>query len=374
MPENPQEPYDFETNPNEYGQSGFEHGWTHPSELPGSPKSSGSARSSAKWAALGATAAGTLLITLTLLALNGPNASQKVVTSTLAQFSSPAAASDLDRDYGVVAVEVTNESGVVVGAGISLGDHKIITNASLVAGAKKINCSQQNSSVDLQVIASVLGVDLMADLAVLNTPEFDFPPVQLGSASEIDIGDRVTAMSIGSDRIAALSYGQIQERNALAVANDGSVLPGMLYTDLLSSGPLLDSSGAVVGFLTNSAPGNAIPIDDVRVIVAQIDTSGRPRHGWIGVQVRNDIGREGAIVVAVVAGAPSDQSGIQVGDRIISLGNDRVRSSADLLAAIAQRRAGDPVLVGLTRAGMTQKLPVSLGERPASSAQSGLRG
>ena len=374
MPENPQEPYDFETNPDEYGQSEFEHGWTHPSELPGSPKSSGSARSSAKWAALGATAAGTLLITLTLLALNGPNASQKVVTSTLAQFSSPAAASDLDRDYGVVAVEVTNESGVVVGAGISLGDHKIITNASLVAGAKKINCSQQNSSVDLQVIASVLGVDLMADLAVLNTPEFDFPAVQLGSASEIDIGDRVTAMSIGSDRIAALSYGQIQERNALAVANDGSVLPGMLYTDLLSSGPLLDSSGEVVGFLTNSAPGNAIPIDDVRVIVAQIDTSGRPRHGWIGVQVRNDIGREGAIVVAVVAGAPSDQSGIQVGDRIISLGNDRVRSSADLLAAIAQRRAGDPVLVGLTRAGMTQKLPVSLGERPASSAQSGLRG
>jgi S1-C subfamily serine protease len=223
-------------------------------------------------------------------------------------------------------------------------------------------------------MASVLGVDLMADLAVLNTPEFDFPPVQLGSASEIDIGDRVTAMSIGSDRIAALSYGQIQERNALAVANDGSVLPGMLYTDLLSSGPLLDSSGAVVGFLTNSAPGNAIPIDDVRVIVAQIDTSGRPRHGWIGVQVRNDIGREGAIVVAVVAGAPSDQSGIQVGDRIISLGNDRVRSSADLLAAIAQRRAGDPVLVGLTRAGITQKLPVSLGEQPALSAQSGLRG
>jgi len=69
-------------------------------------------------------------------------------------------------------------------------------------------------------------------------------------------------------------------------------------------------------------------------------------------------------VQTVSPGGPAERAGIAVGDVITDLGDDRVSDLADLLAAVAHRRPGDPVELTVWRDDRRLERTATLAERP----------
>jgi len=144
----------------------------------------------------------------------------------------------------------------------------------------------------------------------------------------------------------------------------------MLGTDVDSSptaggGPLLDESGGVVAILSRAAPGHALPIDIARDVAEQLSETGHARHGWLGVAAADavEFAGGGAQISGLTSGGPADAAGLLAGDVVSALGDDRVADVADLIAAVARRRPGDPVTLTVWRGTERSRVSVKLGER-----------
>jgi putative serine protease PepD len=148
-------------------------------------------------------------------------------------------------------------------------------------------------------------------------------------------------------------------------------MSGLLTTDVERSDRaggalLIDDDGAVVGVLSRAAPGHAVPVEMVREVAEQLATSGRVRHASLGIEAVDaaERGGGGALVQAVTAGGPADGAGVKVGDVITGFGDQRVADVADLLAALAHRRPGDPVDLAVWRSDKRVERTATLVERP----------
>jgi serine protease Do len=76
-------------------------------------------------------------------------------------------------------------------------------------------------------------------------------------------------------------------------------------------------------------------------------------------------------VGSVQQGQPADKAGIQHQDVITSVDGQAVTSPDDLVSAIASRRAGDIVKLGVIRKGKAMTFNVTLGDRKAIESQQG---
>ena len=151
-----------------------------------------------------------------------------------------------------------------------------------------------------------------------------------------------------------------------------------------SGGPLLDSSGRLIGVNTaifapgaaagiagNIGIGFAIPVDTVRRVVNQLIRYGRVVRPTIGINVSDDrvtrsIGAQlrrrldGVLVAEVLPGSPAEEAGMRatsiqgdgsvvLGDLIAEVDGEPVKQVEDLLSAIEERREGDVVSLSLYR-------------------------
>jgi len=74
-------------------------------------------------------------------------------------------------------------------------------------------------------------------------------------------------------------------------------------------------------------------------------------------------GEKGAAVTVVVAGGPSEASGLRVGDVIVRIGTRPVRREEDVLEVLQASHAGDQFKLALLRAGKRHTLTLTLGAR-----------
>lgn len=256
------------------------------------------------------------------------------------------------------------------GSGVAIGRKQVLTSATLVNGASPVVTV---ATPDGRVLEGmVAGVDTDTDLALVIVQldgGRDLTPAALGAADSLVVGQTVVAMGRTSGDPWA-SPGVVSALGQLATSASGAAMAGLVQTDVspgdaIGGGALLDASGEVVGILTRAAPGNALPIEVARDVADQLETSGRARHGWLGLEVTDAGDRPGggARVTVVTTGGPAEHAGIQVGDVITVVGADRISDAADLAAAISRRRANDPVGVTLWRADKRVRKDVDLGDR-----------
>ena len=115
--------------------------------------------------------------------------------------------------------------------------------------------------------------------------------------------------------------------------------------------------------LTATQPevGFAIPVDTVNWVVPQLIAHGRVQRPTLGIELASDyIARrsriEGAIVTHVVEGSGADRAGIRpayrdgrgrvrVGDVIVAVDGEPVRSGGELGLILERHREGDTVTV-----------------------------
>ncbi len=265
-------------------------------------------------------------------------------------------------------------------------DGLIITNNHVIDRADVIQV-QLNDQRDELFEAKVVGRDARTDIALIkiSVPR-ELPVAPLGNSSDLQVGEWVAAFgnpyghghTMTKGIISAIGR-EIDEINLFPfLQTDASINPGN------SGGPLVDSRGLVIGVNTAidaraQGIGFAIPIDFVKDILEPLESEGRVRRGFLGVQMTpvtedsakayNLPQKEGALVVQVVPDSPAAKAGIEAYDLIVEFNGRTVSSPSDLTRAVAATAVNQRVEIKLIRSGQTRTLNVRVGEHPQEVAE-----
>ena len=129
--------------------------------------------------------------------------------------------------------------------------------------------------------------------------------------------------------------------------------------------------------MRTSASASRSPAPPRRRFRRSLITTGHAEHAWLGVQlatvdpsvagVVRDLPSHGATVVRVMPGSPAAKAGLKAstqvvsvggvsapvgGDTIVSVNGTRVNSSSQVADAVALRKPGDTLSLGLVRDGV----------------------
>ena len=292
----------------------------------------------------------------------------------------------------VVAVNSRYESAEGYGMGSSSGflisaDGYVVTNYHVISGAAQVTVTTYAGE---SVAAKVVGYDAGSDVALLKIEGENYPFAVFGSSDALAVGDQVCAIGNPLGELTStLTVGYISAKDRV-VNSDGTAI-NMLQTDAAinsgnSGGPLFNSSGEVVGIITSKYTGSsssgatieglgfAIPVDDVKGIISDLQQYGYVTGAYLGVYVR-DVDESaqsyglpaGAYVEEPTQGYCAEKAGIRAGDIIINLGGYDVDSVNGLTRALRRFKAGDTVSVTVYRNGNREYLSVTLDEKPVET-------
>ena len=259
----------------------------------------------------------------------------------------------------------------------------IVTNNHVVAGSDKITVILKDES---QYDAKVIGLDPVTDIALIKiNPKKDLPVAKLGSSDDLKVGEWVIAIGAPFGLEHTVTAGIVSAKGRVIgsgpyddfIQTDASINPGN------SGGPLINMKGEVVGINTMIIAGGqgigfAIPVNQAKGVIAQLETNGEVTRGWLGVTIQDvneDLanyyglkGKSGALVDSVVPGDPADRAGIQPKDIITEVNGKAITNSHDLTNLAASLQVGETASVTVLRNGKPETLEVKIGKRPLTIA------
>ncbi|MCO1598743.1 trypsin-like peptidase domain-containing protein [Micromonospora sp. RHAY321] len=271
----------------------------------------------------------------------------------------------------VAALSVRTPRGAGAGSAVTVGtDGLLLTSAHVVQGAAGGSAAFADGT---ETPFRVVGTDPLSDLAVLRVDETTVPPVELGDADALRIGQLVVAVGNPMGLAGSVTAGVVSGLGRSLPARDGRVtrlIEDVIQTDAAlnpgnSGGALADSAGRVIGVNTAVAGyglGLAVPINaTTRQIIAELTDAGRVRRAWLGVagvpvplppEVTARTGqRRGLRVVEVVPGSPAGMAGIYLGDIILNAGGRPVVDGQGLQRLMLGPAIGSRLPVTVLRKG-----------------------
>lgn len=266
----------------------------------------------------------------------------------------------------------------------------IVTNYHVIQGADraKITLADQTSYE-----AELIGTAPNKDLAVLkiDAPAAKLRPLPVGFSQNLRVGQAVYAIGnpFGLDQtlttgiVSALGR-EIQSVSGIpireAIQTDAAINPGN------SGGPLLDSSGKLIGVNTaifspsgaSAGIGFSIPVNVVRWVVPELIKDGRITRPSLDVELTptswvKRYGLDGPLVMRVLPGGAGQAAGLQptrraqngdiiMGDIIVGLNGEEIKSYEDLVLEIEKYKPGQTVELQLVRNGKPLTVSITLSE------------
>lgn len=86
---------------------------------------------------------------------------------------------------------------------------------------------------------------------------------------------------------------------------------------------------------------------------------------WIGLMFES---RTTTKIETVLPGTPAERAGLQIGDEIVSVDGSQVARGADVVAIVTGHKAGDRLVLSVSRGGNTLEIPVTLEARKDAGA------
>ena len=285
----------------------------------------------------------------------------------------------------VVSISCTGYSSSSTGTGVVFTeDGYIVTNAHVVEGAGSIDVLLTDDRV---FSATVIGRDEISDLAVLQVQADDLIPAQFGDSSQLRIGDTVVAIGdpLGVEYRGTYTDGIVSAINR-DVDMEGRTMTLIQTNAALNSGnsggPLINCYGQVIGIntmkigaFTDAAGvegiGFAIPSVTVKDIVDQLITqgyvSGRPTLGIEGEPLSTFYQHyyrlpAGLFITQVDPGSDAHAKGIENGDMLLSINDQRITTMEELKGILYDLEVGDVVNAIVYRSGEYYRLALTLGE------------
>ncbi|MBR6243515.1 MAG: trypsin-like peptidase domain-containing protein [Ruminococcus sp.] len=281
------------------------------------------------------------------------------------------------------------------GTGIIMSeDGYIITNAHVVYETE-YDCGK---AIEVSVVfsdetehdAKIIAYDTETDLAVLKVDETGLTPAEFGNSDELRVGELVIAVGnpLGFDLFGSVTSGIVSAKNRNISINEKNM--SLIQTDAAinagnSGGPLLNSSGQVIGI--NSAKmsssygeasveglGFAIPINEAKTIIDDLINykyvKGRPQIGISTVDITEAYSKYrdipmGVYVYTVEPDSAAEWAGLKVGDVIIAVEGEPIKTVEELNNIKSQYKAGDTITLTVSRDGKDLKIKVLLQEAGA---------
>ena len=291
--------------------------------------------------------------------------------------------------FGETEVEAGRGTGFIID-----GSGNIVTNEHVVRGGTGFQVILSNGE---KRDATLVGSDPLSDLAVVRMDGSPPSTVSFGDSDALRQGQPVLA--IGSplgEFTGTVTSGIVSALNRDFPASAGTTGGEGIYTDLIqhdaainpgnSGGPLFDLAGRVIGVNTLGIPQSgvtpvqglffAIPSNHVADIASQLIKNGHVSYPYIGIEyqpispdlaAQNDLPVDyGAYVLTTVQGGPAEQAGIQRGDIILGIGDQRIQGQTTFTEALFAQSAGDTVTVTVLRDNEERQIKVTLAGRQNS--------
>nr|WP_324190430.1 trypsin-like peptidase domain-containing protein [Nocardia nova] len=291
----------------------------------------------------------------------------------------------------VINTELGMQNGAGAGTGIVLGsDGTILTNNHVVEGATDISATDLGNGRTYS--GSVTGFDRQDDLAVVKLQGASgLQTAPLGDSDQVKVGDAIVGVgNAGGTGSPTAAGGRVTALDRSITASDESAGAAEQLTGLIqvaaniqpgdSGGPLINSSGQVVGVNTaasqgfqlgaSGGQGFAIPMNKAKTIAAQIQagkSSDRVHIGdsaFLGITM-SDANGSGALVRNIVSGGPAQAAGLAAGDVITGLDGHGIDSATTMTNTMDQHHPGDTVtLTWVDRSGQSESGQASLAQGP----------
>lgn len=292
----------------------------------------------------------------------------------------------------------------------------VVTNAHVIQSTTAGYDFAQDITVTthsgVEYNAELVGADEFADVAVLKIDdpgEDDSHTLVLGDSSALIPGMTAVALGhpFGTGQDFSMTHGIVSGLDReIQTTNDPTLrVPGVVQTDAdvnpgNSGGPLLNSSGQVIGVNTqirsrdntNSGVGFALPINLVKKVVDGIITHGAALHSYMGISMAplNDrvvaasgVGsdQEGVYITHVFEDTPAQEAGLVGdtgyagtgfratsiegdGDVIVTINGMPVNEITELRQFLTFHSApGDVVTLQVLRDGALMDIPITLGSK-----------
>ncbi len=264
----------------------------------------------------------------------------------------------------------------------------ILTNNHVVEGADEIRVALSDGRSSE---ATVVGTDPDTDLAVLKINFTHLPSVVIGPSERLRVGDVVLAIGnpFGVGQTVTMGIVSATGRSQLGISafenfiqTDAAINPGN------SGGALIDPDGRLIGVNTaiftrsggSQGIGFAIPSSLAKGVMKQIIEHGRVIRGWLGIQAQDITpaladsfsldSTKGALVAGVLPGGPGDKAGLQSGDIITHVNQQRVNDARDVMITVSNMQPGSTAQLQIIRHGKQLQLQVHVGQRPRKRAES----
>jgi putative serine protease PepD len=275
-----------------------------------------------------------------------------------------------------------------LGSGFVLStDGEIVTAAHVVADATAIRAAFASGE---RRTATLVGRDDAADVAVIRAKVtgLTLKPLTLGSSKSLAVGDALAIIGdpLGFHR--SLSTGVVSGLDRTIEAPNGFEIAHAIQTDAAmnpgnSGGPLLDSTGSVIGIAdqiatgtnqfggsstTSTGVGFAVPIDLIKAELPALRRGERVTHAYLGVETASTTTTaSGAQVGGVLAGSPAADAGIRVGDVIVAWNGRVITGPGALIEALSGAHPGDHARVTVLRGTERVDVSVMLGTQPTQA-------
>ncbi len=258
----------------------------------------------------------------------------------------------------------------------------IVTNYHVVDGAYELIVTFSDGT---QTTANVLEADRLSDIALLKvSTRAKLPTAKWADSRSVHIGDPVLAignplgvgLSVTGGIVSAL------HRNIMETPYDDYIQTDAPINHGNSGGPLFNLHGQVVGINTaiisptagSAGIGFAIPANDARFVIGQLQKYGWLHPGWLGIKVQQitpDMAQalgmgepQGSIVAEVMTDSPAAKAGLEVGDIVLDYNNRMPPNERELLADIAITEPGTTVPITVLRGATKLRVPATIAEWP----------
>jgi len=280
------------------------------------------------------------------------------------------------------------QKGQSMGSGFIVDSNGyILTNAHVIGDGiyDKISVSLIDGTIE---DGKVLWYDTTLDLAVIKIEKTDLPSVELGDSDKLIVGEPVVAignpMTLDLER--TVTNGIVSGLNRSITFDNGTTIKPLIQTNASinsgnSGGPLFNAEGKVIGINTakmSSAEGLgfSIPINTAKSILEQVVGNGTVSSLYVGIKgvdvatyeksLGVDVSAEyGVVVIEAVQNSPATEAGLEMGDVITSIDDNKIETMNDLKRQLYQYKVNDKVKLSVNRSGKEITIEMTLKEKPA---------
>lgn len=300
------------------------------------------------------------------------------------------------KDKGNTIFTQDGISKMGIGSGVIISEKGYILTNEHVSGPKNSNCyvtMEDGKNYNANVVWS----DSNLDLAIIKINMKCINYAKLGNSDSINVGESVYAIgnpigfefqkTVTSGIISALNRTIIfKEENQTSTGSNQNqdeqeiYMSNLIQTDATinpgnSGGPLINNDGEIIGINTvkiTSAEGIgfAVPINVIKPIINKFENEGKFEEASVGIfaydknvipYLNTNLNFDTGIYVAQISmDSPVFTSGLQIGDVITKIDNNKLEKMCDLREYIYSKNVGDTVNLTVLRNNKERNIEVKL--------------